>query len=113
MGKQCPRLAILWFVLLSFSVVVSAQSSQSSDKPKRSVPKLTNDDLQPSPWQPVAADLDATSPPRPSPGKGVESGGGIQWHRDPHEAANLASPGNKLIIVDVFTDWCGWCKKMD
>lgn len=20
---------------------------------------------------------------------------------------------NKIILVDVYTDWCGWCKKMD
>ncbi|GAB3226026.1 thioredoxin family protein [Algoriphagus aestuariicola] len=26
-------------------------------------------------------------------------------------AANEQSP--KMLIVDVYTDWCGWCKKMD
>ena len=26
-------------------------------------------------------------------------------------AANSSSP--KMILVDVYTDWCGWCKKMD
>jgi Thiol:disulfide interchange protein len=96
---------MLWFVLLSLSVGVSAQSS---DKSNRCVPRLTSEDLLSSPTQQVITDLDATSP-----GKGVASGGAIFWHRDPHEAANLASSGNKLIIVDVFTDWCGWCKKMD
>lgn len=26
-------------------------------------------------------------------------------------AANATNP--KMILVDVYTDWCGWCKKMD
>jgi thioredoxin-related protein len=26
-------------------------------------------------------------------------------------AANANNP--KMILVDVYTDWCGWCKKMD
>lgn len=25
----------------------------------------------------------------------------------------LAKEKNKMVIVDVYTDWCGWCKKMD
>ncbi|HYM01259.1 MAG TPA: thioredoxin family protein, partial [Blastocatellia bacterium] len=28
-------------------------------------------------------------------------------------AIKSASDQNKLIVVDVYTDWCGWCKKMD
>ena len=25
----------------------------------------------------------------------------------------LAKKQSKIILVDAFTDWCGWCKKMD
>ncbi|MFH2094389.1 MAG: DUF255 domain-containing protein, partial [Bacteroidota bacterium] len=28
-------------------------------------------------------------------------------------ALKKAKEGNKMILVDYFTDWCGWCKHMD
>jgi thioredoxin-related protein len=36
----------------------------------------------------------------------------IQWY-DWNEGYQLAAKKNKIVIVDVFTSWCGWCKKMD
>lgn len=36
----------------------------------------------------------------------------IQWMK--FEEAIAANENNpKMILVDVYTDWCGWCKKMD
>jgi thioredoxin-related protein len=36
----------------------------------------------------------------------------IQWMKfEEAIAANEENP--KMILVDVYTDWCGWCKKMD
>lgn len=36
----------------------------------------------------------------------------IQWLKfEEAIAANEKNP--KMILVDVYTDWCGWCKKMD
>jgi thioredoxin-related protein len=29
------------------------------------------------------------------------------------EAISIAKETNKKVLVDVFTTWCGWCKKMD
>jgi thioredoxin-related protein len=29
------------------------------------------------------------------------------------DALKKASAENKRVVVDVYTDWCGWCKKMD
>ncbi|PZX56991.1 thioredoxin-related protein [Algoriphagus ratkowskyi] len=36
----------------------------------------------------------------------------IEWLKfEEAVAATEANP--KMILVDVYTDWCGWCKKMD
>lgn len=37
---------------------------------------------------------------------------GIEWV-DMTTALERAEKENKPIFVDVYTDWCGWCKKMD
>ena len=29
------------------------------------------------------------------------------------EALTRARTENKLVMVDVYTDWCGWCRKLD
>lgn len=29
------------------------------------------------------------------------------------EAAEKTAENPKMVFVDVYTDWCGWCKKMD
>lgn len=36
----------------------------------------------------------------------------IEWLKfEEAVAASQTSP--KMLLVDVYTDWCGWCKKMD
>ena len=29
------------------------------------------------------------------------------------EAVQMASEEPKVLVIDVYTDWCGWCKRMD
>jgi thioredoxin-related protein len=36
----------------------------------------------------------------------------VKWHSF-EEGVALARQENKKIMVDVYTDWCTWCKKMD
>ncbi|MBI2214411.1 MAG: thioredoxin family protein [Acidobacteria bacterium] len=35
------------------------------------------------------------------------------WHKTVAKAQAEAKQGNKLIVVDLWADWCGWCKRMD
>ncbi|MFD2201242.1 thioredoxin family protein [Shivajiella indica] len=36
----------------------------------------------------------------------------IQWLTF-EQAAEKTASNPKMVFVDVYTDWCGWCKKMD
>ena len=36
----------------------------------------------------------------------------IKWHSI-DQAIELASQEPRLLVIDVYTDWCGWCKRMD
>jgi len=49
--------------------------------------------------------------------KTITKGGGapapaVRW-RDFESGVNEAKSSGKLILVDVYTDWCGWCKRME
>ncbi len=39
--------------------------------------------------------------------------GPLAWSRDPHAAFAAAKSSGKLLLVDAYADWCGWCKKLD
>jgi len=36
----------------------------------------------------------------------------IKWHSI-DEAIQLAGKDPRILVIDVYTDWCGWCKRMD
>lgn len=38
--------------------------------------------------------------------------GPVSWMKF-NDAFEIARRENKKILVDVYTNWCGWCKKMD
>src|ERR1043166_165814 len=40
-------------------------------------------------------------------------GAELQWHDDYDKALATAKSANKILMGDVYTDWCGWCKKLD
>jgi len=37
---------------------------------------------------------------------------GVRWHQWT-EGVIATQASGKYMLVDVYTDWCGWCKKMD
>ena len=37
----------------------------------------------------------------------------ISWEHNLRSALRTASDENKVVVVDLYADWCGWCKKMD
>lgn len=47
----------------------------------------------------------------PAP-KSKTPAGEIEWTTSFSDAKSMAKPG-QIIFVDVYTDWCSWCKYMD
>lgn len=43
---------------------------------------------------------------------GASFGQKVKWHSF-EEAIELNKSNPKKILIDVYTDWCGWCKVMD
>jgi len=39
--------------------------------------------------------------------------GGIPWEKALDPALRKAAARNQLVMVDFYTDWCGYCKKLD
>lgn len=46
-------------------------------------------------------------PPRPDAAESL-----IKWYSF-EDAYNMTKKKPKKVFVDMYTDWCGWCKKMD
>lgn len=40
-------------------------------------------------------------------------GSELTWLKSVQPALAQAGQSNRLVLVDLYTDWCGWCKKLD
>jgi len=48
------------------------------------------------------------------PAAGDGSGSSVlPWERDLPTALERAGSEKKLVMVDLYTDWCGWCRRLD
>lgn len=107
MKKTTALMLGTMIALIAICVLVDAQSS-----PKRRTPVLTTDDLGSAAREVVGTPAETEVRPRShTEPKAVR--GPIEWQRDLRRAFEVAKVGGKLVIADVYTDWCGWCKKMD
>jgi thiol:disulfide interchange protein len=102
-------LCVLAILLLSGSVLATGQEQEKSPRP---IPKMTTDDVSPSAivTAPEGVAEAGTPTSRNNPDAVPTS---ISWQTDLARAREIASSNNGVVIVDVYTDWCPWCKKMD
>ena len=94
-------------VCLTAAVGIGAvnTSAQSGRRPKQAprpgvVPTMSTDDVAPSPSAaPAPADVAAVAGP-------------IEWVGS-FDMAKQSARADQIIFVDVYTDWCGFCRMMD
>ncbi|MGB5392152.1 MAG: thioredoxin family protein [Thermoanaerobaculia bacterium] len=43
----------------------------------------------------------------------VSAQGSTEWGKSVAEARALAESSNRLILVDLYADWCHWCKRLE
>ena len=55
----------------------------------------------------MSACIDSTSPSQPS-----ADTPGITWYSY-DEGMEIAQEQNKLVMIDIYTDWCKYCKELD
>ena len=44
---------------------------------------------------------------------GASAFAAVNWEQNYDAGLDKARKDKKLVMVDMYTDWCGWCKKID
>jgi len=45
--------------------------------------------------------------------QGASPAPAVNWEKSFAGGSDQAKRGHKYILADVYTDWCGWCKRLD
>ena len=104
----------LWVVLFAAAVLAAVpivgsgwQSAKLANQ--TSTPQLATTSVAPE-SDLVAPVLAAAAKDTP---KAQPASTGIAWEHNLTAALKTASEQNKLVVVDVYADWCGVCRMMD
>jgi thiol:disulfide interchange protein len=106
MRRYLFAIACLAGLLAATLVGAGSNAAQSGRRRAEAAPRA---EAEP----PSMTDFDVAAPaPAPGPESAASGTAAIQWQTSFDDARKGARAG-QLIVVDVYTDWCGWCKYMD
>jgi thioredoxin-related protein len=109
----------LFFVVLFSIAIASCKNTPTATTTQDSIPAVnsestgnvvTTGDIPVEPaLEQKPAEVVTSSVEKP---KIYETNGKIDWY-EIQSALNYSNPEGKMFFIDVYTDWCGWCKVMD
>lgn len=100
LGKELPKILAVSIFLAGLLPLVYCQAQTAGDV----------DD--------ISAIQEALEEPQPTPEMYEESSLAanmthLKWQHDLRTSLSMAKRTQKLVLIDVYTDWCGWCKRLD
>lgn len=105
MHKSSPNIKYL-FSLLSLTIIFSATTDVAFAQGNSTNNKAVNTTPAKKPF---------VQPPVIKPSSPISSSvsSNLRWYNNFNQAINEARQGNKYVMVDMYTEWCGWCKRLD
>ncbi len=100
--------------IFAFAISCKDKKVESPEVPV--APTETSTNTGDIPVAPAATEVEsavqASTTSSSTPPTVKEKNGNINWY-EIQSALNYSNPEGKMFFIDVYTDWCGWCKVMD